>query len=71
MSTKLLPVHDVGSVWLGNDLRLCEGHRGEVEADGNLENEEGVVADRDLGQGSIGAGGEEADGHGRGDLEII
>ena len=55
---------------LRDDLRLCVGHGGEVEADGDLENEEGEVADGDLGQGSVRAGGEEADEHGRGNLKV-
>ena len=49
---------------LWNDLGLCEGHRRKVHSDGDLENEEGEVADHDLQGRPVGAGSEQADGHG-------
>ena len=52
----------------GDDLRFSVGHGGEIDADGDLENQKGEVGDQDVVLGSIRAGGEQANAHSCGNL---
>ncbi len=51
-----------------DDLRFGEGHGRKVHPDGDLQDQEGEVADHDLQGRTVGPGGEQTHGHGASNL---